>query len=76
MRDLAGDVEHRTSALSTDFDERDVARQIQETLVGDSRKLRVETRLRRCGNCSQVGHNARTCWIVAETFSEEDPEEL
>ncbi|KFZ24411.1 hypothetical protein V502_01111 [Pseudogymnoascus sp. VKM F-4520 (FW-2644)] len=58
-------------------DERDVVQQVeQETKASSGRKPREETRQRRCGNCSQVGHNARTCQIVAETSSEEDPEEL
>jgi hypothetical protein len=56
-------------------DERDVIQQVeQETKASGGRKPREETHARRCGKCGQVGHNARTCQIVAETSSEEDPE--
>jgi hypothetical protein len=43
-------------------DERDLAQQLkQETQASIDRKPREETRARRCGNCGQTGHNARTC---------------
>jgi hypothetical protein len=52
--------------------QREVEVQIkEETQAGSGRKPRTETRARRCGNCGEPGHNARTCQIVVET-SEED----
>jgi hypothetical protein len=56
-------------------DERDVAQQVkQEIRASSGRKPREETRARRCGNCNETGHNARTCQIVVETSEEEDSE--
>ena len=56
-------------------DERDLAQQLkQETQASSGRKPGEETRARRCGNCSETGHNARTCQIVIETSEEEDSE--
>jgi hypothetical protein len=55
--------------------ERDVEVQIkEETQAGSGRKPRVETRARRCGNCGEPGHNARTCQVVVETSEEDDSE--
>jgi hypothetical protein len=54
-------------------DERDIIQQLkQETRASSGRKLREGTRARRCGNCGETGHNARTCQIVIETSEEED----
>jgi hypothetical protein len=56
-------------------DEKDVALQVeQETKANSGRKAREETRARRCGNCNQTGHNARTCEIRVEESEEEDSE--
>ena len=38
------------------------------------RKPRTKVRARRCGNCSEAGHNARTCQIVIEISEEDDSE--
>lgn len=38
----------------------------QEIRDRTGRKPRLETRARRCGNCSETGHNARTCKIEIE----------
>ena len=46
----------------------------EETQAGSGRKPRVETRARRCSNCGEPGHNARTCQIVVETSKEDDSE--
>jgi hypothetical protein len=55
--------------------ERDVEVQIKEEIqAGSGRKPRVETRARRCGNCGEPGHNARTCQVVVETSEEDDSE--
>ena len=48
----------------------------QETKASGCRKPREEMHARRCSKCGRTKHNTRTCQIVAETFSEEDPEEL
>jgi hypothetical protein len=54
-------------------DEKDIALQVeQETKANSGRKAREETRARRCGNCNQTGHNARTCEIRVEESEEED----
>jgi hypothetical protein len=56
-------------------DENDVAQQIrEEERAGSGRKPRTETRARRCGKCSETGHNARTCENDEETLVEEDSE--
>ena len=56
-------------------DERDLAQQLkQETQASSGRKPREETRARRCGNCGETGHNARTCQIVIEMSEKEDSE--
>jgi hypothetical protein len=56
-------------------DKRDVARQVeQETKASSGRKPRDETRARRCGNCGETGHNARTCQIIIETSEEDNSE--
>jgi hypothetical protein len=53
-------------------DERDVMQQVeQETKASSGRKPREETRARRCGKCSETGHNARTCQIAIDTSEEE-----
>ena len=55
--------------------QREVEVQIkEETQASSGRKPRVETRARRCGNCGEPGHNARTCQIVVETSEEDDSE--
>jgi len=55
--------------------QRDVEVQIkEERQAGSGRKPRVEIRARRCGNCGEPGHNARTCQIVVETSEEDDSE--
>ncbi len=54
-------------------DEKDVEMQLeQERKASSGRKPREETRARRCGNCGETGHNARTCQIEIETSHEED----
>ena len=56
-------------------DQKDVAQQVrQELQAGSGRKARAETRVRRCGNCGEIGHNARTCQNDIETSEEEDSE--
>jgi hypothetical protein len=56
-------------------DQAEVAQQLkEETQVRGGRKSRVETRARRCGNCGETGHNARTCQIIIETSEEGDSE--
>jgi hypothetical protein len=56
-------------------DEKDVAQQLkQETQSGSGRKPKAEVRARRCGNCGQTGHNARTCQEDVDTSGEEDSE--
>lgn len=55
--------------------QREVEVQIkEETPAGSGRKPRAETRARRCGNCGEPSHNARTCQIVVETSEEDDSE--
>ncbi|OAQ57764.1 hypothetical protein VFPPC_17095 [Pochonia chlamydosporia 170] len=57
-------------------DQNDVEEQIQqEDRKIRGRKSRVETKARRCGVCSNTGHNARTCQIDEETSNEEDSSE-
>jgi hypothetical protein len=57
------------------MDERDVADQIKQDIQsGSGCRPRIETRVRRCGNCNETGHNSRTCQIVIETSEEEDSE--
>ena len=46
----------------------------EETQAGSSRKSRTETRARRCRNCGEPGHNARTCQVVVETSKEDNSE--
>ena len=46
----------------------------EETCNGAGRRLRTETRARRCGNCGKAGHNARSCQIVVEMSEEGDSE--
>ena len=56
-------------------DKRDVARQVEQEIKASSgRKPREETRARRCGNCGETGHNARTCQIIIETSEEDNSE--
>ncbi|PQM43465.1 hypothetical protein VC83_09592 [Pseudogymnoascus destructans] len=56
-------------------DERDVVQQVeQEIRASSGRKIREETRARRCSKCGGTGHNARTCQIVIDTSEEEDSE--
>jgi hypothetical protein len=43
----------------------------EEMRQNSSRKIRAEPRARRCSNCGNTGHNARTCEI-ASLSSEED----
>jgi hypothetical protein len=48
-------------------DERDVVEQVeQEIRASSGRKPREETRARRCGKCSKIGHNACTCQIAID----------
>src|SRR6187402_939167 len=57
------------------MDDKGVAEQLkQEVRGGGGRRVRTETRARRCGNCNATGHNSRTCPIVIETSEEEDSE--
>ena len=46
----------------------------EETCNGAGRRLRTETRARRCGNCGKARHNARSCQIVVEMPEEGDSE--
>jgi hypothetical protein len=46
----------------------------EETRQSGGRKLRVETRQRRCGVCGEPGHNARTCAVDIEGTQEDDSE--
>lgn len=49
-------------------DERDITLQVQQEMRQSSgRKPRAFPHARRCGNCNEVGHNARTCKIGRET---------
>ena len=58
-------------------DQKDVAQQVrQELQAGSGRKARAETRARRCGNCGEIGHNARTCQNDIETSKEEDSKQF
>ena len=41
---------------------------------GASRTERAQLHTRRCGNCSQTGHNSRTCQVVWETCEDGDSE--
>jgi hypothetical protein len=57
-------------------DQKHVEEQIQqEDRKTRGRKLRVETKSRRCGVCGKTGHNVRTCQIVIKTSNEEDSSE-
>jgi hypothetical protein len=54
------------------MDERDIAGQLKQETRGSRRKrVKEEIRIRRCGNCNAIGHNARTCQIVIETSMED-----
>ena len=56
-------------------DDRDVGQQVkQEMKASSGRKPREESRARRCGNCGETRHNARTCKIIEEVSEEEDSE--
>jgi hypothetical protein len=56
-------------------DEKDVVLQVErEMKASGGRKPREELRARRCGNCGETGHNARTCQIIIEVSEEEDSE--
>ena len=56
-------------------DEKDIAQQVrQETQSRSGRKPRVEMHARRCGNCAQTGHNARTCQEDVDISMQEDSE--
>jgi hypothetical protein len=44
---------------------------MQEIKASSGRKPREESRVRRCSNCRETGHNARTCNIVGEVSEEE-----
>ena len=58
-------------------DDRDVEQQVeQEIKASGGRKPREETRARRCGNCGETGHNARTCEIIEEVSGEEDSKQF
>jgi hypothetical protein len=46
----------------------------REIRASSGRKPRTETHARRCGNCGETGHNARTCQIVIETSEEDESE--
>ncbi len=55
--------------------ENEVDRQIQEETHRGSRRTEVaEPRTRRCGICSNTGHNARTCQVVVVASEEDDSE--
>ena len=55
--------------------EREVGKQIQEeTRCGSRRTEGVEQRARRCGICSNTGHNARTCQVVVVTSEDDESE--
>jgi hypothetical protein len=56
-------------------DQIDVIQQVKrETQAGSGRKPRTEVCARRCGNCGETGHNARTCQNDVETSREDDSE--
>ena len=56
-------------------DDRDIRQQVeQEMKAWSGQKPREESRARRCGNCRETGHNARTCEIIEEVSEEEDSE--
>ena len=55
--------------------EREVGKQIQEeTRCGSRRTEGAEQRARRCGICSNTGHNARTCQVVVVTSEDDESE--
>ena len=43
-----------------------------EIRQNSGRKPRTETKSRRCGNCGEPGHNARTCQIDSPASEEDD----
>jgi hypothetical protein len=54
-------------------EEIDVNEQLEEEMRGNGGwSRRVETRARRCGNCGETGHNARTCGNDVDMTTEED----
>lgn len=54
-------------------DQRDVNKQVvQEARQGSGRAKRTEVRERRCGTCSNIGHNARTCTMPIEVLTDDD----
>ena len=56
-------------------DDRDVGQQVEQEIKASSgRKPREETCARRCSNCGETGHNARTCEIIEEVSRDEDSE--
>ena len=46
--------------------------QSEEIGNGSGQGQGTQSRIRRCGNCGETGHNARTCQIVVETSKEEE----
>ncbi|KFZ18419.1 hypothetical protein V501_01228, partial [Pseudogymnoascus sp. VKM F-4519 (FW-2642)] len=57
--------------------ENEVDKQIKEETSRGSRRTEVaEPRTRRCGICSNTGHNARTCQVVVVAPEEDDSERL
>ena len=46
--------------------------QSEEIGNGSGQGQGTQSRIRRCGNCGETGHNARTCQIVVETSEEEE----
>jgi hypothetical protein len=55
--------------------ENEVDKQIREETHRGSRRAEVaEPRTRRCGICSNAGHNARTCQVVVIASEEDDSE--
>ena len=62
------EAEDRIAEIKVDVQVKDEARS------EGGRKPRTEVRARRCGNCGEAGHNARTCQIVIEISEEDDSE--
>ena len=47
------------------------SQQSEEIGSGSGQVQGVQSRIQYCSNCSETGHNARTCQIVVETSKEE-----
>lgn len=53
--------------------EKEIGEQIQEETRQSSRRIEgAEPRARRCGICSNTGHNARTCQVAVVRSEEDD----